>query len=119
MDISEKMDTKEKKYVYIAGPYTQGDLVSNIRNAVEAAERLTMNGFIPFIPHLTMLWDLISKNDYAFWIEYDNNWLLKCDYLVRLDGESPGADKEIALAHEHNIPVYYSIRDLFVETIWS
>ena len=42
----------------------------------------------------------------------DEGWVERSDYLLRLKGESAGADKEVALAKELGIPVYYSIKSL-------
>jgi hypothetical protein len=42
----------------------------------------------------------------------DKEWVLRCDCLLRLPGESPGADEEVELAVKNNIPVFYSIDEL-------
>ncbi len=94
------------KRVYIAGPYTKGDVVLNVRNAVLAADRVHALGFTPFVPHLTHLWHLISPHDYEFWLALDLEWLAVCDYLVRLPGESAGADREVEYALAHEISVF-------------
>ena len=99
------------KYIYIAGPYTKGDSVINVRNAINVAEDLIDIGLVPFIPHLSHLWHLINPHEIAYWYQYDNGWLLKCDVVLRLPGESKGADAECALAKENNIPVFYSFGD--------
>lgn len=39
--------------VYVAGPYTNGDVAVNVRTAYEAADRLADLGFAPFVPHST------------------------------------------------------------------
>ncbi len=41
------------KYIYIAGPYTLGDVAVNVRNAMMAGLDLMNMGFIPFVPHLS------------------------------------------------------------------
>ena len=43
---------------------------------------------------------------YERWLEYDMEWLTACDALVRLPGESKGADREVARAKELGIEVY-------------
>ena len=93
------------KYIYVAGPYSQGDPILNTRKAIEVGEMLWSLGHNPFVPHLTLLWHLVSPQQLGFWYKYDNAWLVKCDGLVRLPGESPGSDKEVELAKENNIPV--------------
>jgi len=100
------------KIIYIAGPYTKGDPVINTRKAITAGEALAHAGYYPYIPHLSLFWHLIFPHDAQFWYEYDNVFLLKCDAVLRLEGESTGADNEVALATKNNIPVYFSIRDL-------
>jgi hypothetical protein len=104
--------SKYKRYIYIAGPYSSGDTVLNVRNAVLAAEELIKLELIPYIPHLTMFWHIITPHDYEFWLNYDLNWLNKCDGLLRLPGASSGADKEVEYAQNIRIPVYYSIEEL-------
>jgi len=97
--------------VYIAGPYT-GDVVENVRNAVHAAEQVIEMGYVPYIPHLSMLWHLIAPHPVEFWYKYDLKFLAKCDCLLRLVGESTGADNEVEFAKKNGIPVYYSISEL-------
>ena len=97
------------KYIYVAGPYTNGDPVLNVRKAIEAAEQLRELGYVPFIPHLTHLWHLISPHEYEYWIEYDKEWLEKCDALLRLPGISKGADDEVMRMFYLNKPVFHVI----------
>ena len=100
------------EYIYIAGPYTKDDPITNTANAIKAADILAEKGYIPFIPHLTMLWHLLSPHEIDFWYEYDMGWLKKCNALLRLPGESPGADKEVSMAFALKMPVYLSVEDL-------
>jgi hypothetical protein len=98
--------------VYVAGPYSKGDQVENVRIAVQAGEELIKSGYTPLIPHLSHLWHLISPHPYEFWIDLDSHYLLRCDAVLRLPRESAGADKEVELAKSKWIPVYYSIQEL-------
>lgn len=91
---------KVMAFVYIAGPYTKGDVVLNIQKAIYAAEELIKAGYVPYVPHLSHLWHY----------EYDPQWLKKCDCLVRLPGKSRGADNEVALAKDLCMPVYRSVK---------
>ncbi len=99
--------------VYVAGPYTKGDVVVNVRKAIECADSLVRMGHEPFIPHLSHLWHTISPHEYTYWMDRDLAWLDVCDALVRIPGDSAGADKEMAYAHEHGIPVYEGL-DKFI-----
>lgn len=95
--------------VYVAGPYTKGDVAVNVRNAITAANDLADLGLVPFIPHLTHFWHLLYPREYAFWCEYDNQFLPFCQAVLRLPGESSGADKEVELAESLNIPVFHGV----------
>ena len=93
--------------IFIAGPYTTGDVASNVREAIEIADVLLSQDVIPFIPHLAHFWHLLCPHEYTVWTEYDIEWLKVCDGLLRMPGDSPGAENEIEKAKEFGIPVYY------------
>jgi hypothetical protein len=95
--------------VYVAGPYTKGDVALNVRAAIEAADRLLKAGYVPFLPHVTHFWHLVCPGPYEQWIAYDLEWLPSCQALVRLPGESAGADGEVARARELGIPVFEGV----------
>ncbi len=97
--------------IYIAGPYTQGDVAVNVRNAVLAANEVLDAGHTPFVPHLTHLWHLITPRPYEDWLCLDIKWLKICDVVIRLPGESAGADEEVAVAERLNIPVFGSVAE--------
>lgn len=99
--------------MYIAGPYTKGDVVLNVRKAIWAAEVLASNGFLPFIPHLFITWHMISPHKIDFWYELDLEFLAHCDVILKLPGESIGADKEVASAKDKT--VYYDVDKLITE----
>ncbi len=95
--------------VYVAGPYTKGDTILNIRKAILAGEKLRARGFCPFIPHLTAFWHIIAPSPYEEWLDLDNQFLPCCDVLLRIPGESSGADSEVALARSLSMFVYTDI----------
>lgn len=97
-----------KKKIYIAGPYSSGNIMYNIRYAIKAGNWILENGGIPFIPHLTGFWDMLAPHDYEIWMSYDVEWLKSCDAVYRLPGESSGADRELAIAKELGIPIFFS-----------
>ena len=98
--------------VYIAGPYTKGDVALNVRKAYEAANQLADLGFAPFVPHATHFWHMIFPRPYEFWLELDKEFLPFCDALLRLPGPSNGADGEVEFARKLNIPVFTGIDQL-------
>lgn len=103
-----------KKYkVYIASPYTLGDVAVNVKNQIDCFSKLLDMGLTPFAPLLSHFVHMAHPKDYNVWMEQDLIWIKSCDFLLRLPGESSGADKEIEFAKKHGIPVYYTIEELF------
>ncbi len=98
--------------VYIAGPYSKGDVAINVRNAFEIANKLADLGYAPFVPHSTHFWHMLFPRPYEFWLELDNQFLPTCNAVLRIPGESSGADKEVELANTLSIPVFISIESL-------
>lgn len=98
--------------VYVAGPYTKGDVAVNVRRAYEMANRLADLGFAPFVPHATHFWHMLFPRPYEFWLDLDNQFLPCCAAVLRLPGESNGADNEVDLARELGIPVFLRPEDL-------
>ncbi len=95
--------------IYIAGPYTKGDVALNVRNAIAAGNYVANLGHIPFIPHLSHFWHFLFPNEYEFWMKQDEAWLRECDAILRLTGESAGADHEMEIAQELGLVVYHSV----------
>jgi len=100
------------KKVYIAAPYTKGDIAQNVRRAIEVGDFLADLGYAVFIPHLTHFWHLLFPHEWEFWLEHDNEWMQCCDCVLRLNGDSIGADIEVNKATELGIPVFNSIEEL-------
>ena len=97
--------------VYIAGPYSEGDTAVNVARAIAAADAVLCAGHTPFLPHLSHFWHLLHHHPYEMWMAYTRVWLMVCDALIRLSGESPGVDSEAHLARSQQIPVYYSVEE--------
>ena len=107
------MSIKEKKIkVYIASPYTIGDTAVNVRRQIDCYDELVDKGFYPYAPLYSHFQHMVHPRHYTDWLEIDNVWVLTCDCLLRLDGESSGADGEVKLATENRIPVFRSVDDL-------
>ena len=98
--------------VYIASPYTQGSTARNVRNQIIAANVLRAKGYLPFVPLLSHFWHLVSPHPYEYWMEMDREWVARCDAVLRLPGDSAGADEEVAVARSLGKPVYYSVYEL-------
>ena len=95
--------------IYIAGPYTISDREINVNRALAAADRLLEMGYVPYVPHLSHYWDRVSPKPYEVWMNLDFAWLRACDCLLRLPGRSPGGEREVALARDLGLPVYFGL----------
>ena len=106
--------------VYVAGPISNGDsgkmgyqtVVDNIRQAIMAGDELADLGYAPFVPHLTHFWNLIMPRHYQSWLDIDDEWVVVSDAVLRIPGASKGADREVELAKNCGIPVFYSVQAL-------
>ncbi len=78
--------------------------ILNVRRAIEAGDRLLEMGHIPFI-----FWHFVSPKPCETWLEIDRRWIDCCDAVLRLQGESTGADSEVAYALTLGKEVFYSL----------
>jgi hypothetical protein len=98
--------------VYIASPYTKGDVAVNVKRQLDMADELMTLGYAPFAPLYSHFQHMAHPRPYQDWIAIDLVWVPVCDIVLRLDGESSGADGEVAFAKEHGIPVVFSVDEL-------
>ena len=99
--------------VYVAGPLNSSGLVTeNVRKAVQAGIALMSLGYVPFVPHVNVLMEMIAPRSEAEWVAWDLQWLDACDILLRLPGYSVHSDKEVEFAERKRIPVFHSIDDI-------
>ena len=98
--------------VYVAGPYT-ADPERCTAEAVQVGSVLLALGFAPFVPHLSHYWQTLHhQHDYEDWMRLDLAWVEAADVLLRIPGESPGADREVEHAAAHGVPVVSSVERL-------
>lgn len=99
--------------IYIAGPLTSsGRLTQNVNQAAIAANALMDRGFAVYVPHWNVVQCMIIPRDYAEWLAHDLEWLAVCDCVLRLPGESAGADVEVQRARELGKTVYFSPNEI-------
>lgn len=106
---------KVRTRIYVAGPISQGDPVSNCQRAIEVGFELMDLGYAPYVPHYSWFVDVEStygKGRYTQWISLDFSWITVCRALLRLPGPSKGADREVKWAKRLGIPVYESVEAL-------
>lgn len=102
----------KSKLIYIASPYTLGDVAANVAVQIKAAHRILDMGHVPIAPLLSHYLHIHRQRPYEDWLKMDLAIIPRCDILLRLRGKSDGADKEVRLAASLNIPVYYSFKEL-------
>src|SRR5712692_2454990 len=91
----------KKPLVYIAHPMTLNWFVE-ARKAFTIAS--TLRDFVtPLLPDVCVLWYLVDPKEHQRWVDYDLEIISNCDALLRLPGESPGADAEVKFATEKKI----------------
>ena len=105
----------KKIKVFISSPYTIGDIAQNVRRQIDAVDELMNNGYVPFAPLYSHFQHMIHPRPYEDWMSVDFEWVRVCDCILRLEGESSGADREVALAKSLGIPVFYSFEELYLQ----
>lgn len=100
--------------VYIASSYTLGDVAVNVKLQIDTVDELMNKGFAPFAPLYSHFQHMVHPRPYQDWVKIDLEWVKVCDCLLRLDGESKGADGEVEYAKELGLPVFYSINEMYL-----
>ncbi|MFE5336501.1 DUF4406 domain-containing protein [Isoptericola sp. NPDC056573] len=111
--------------ILIAGPYrsgTDGDpaaMEANLRRLEEAAWPVFAAGHVPMIGEWVALPVLRSAgatldDELADDVLYPTaqRLLQHCDAVLRLPGESTGADQDVVIAESRGLPVYYDVADV-------
>lgn len=109
---------------YIASPISLGNLRDNIRRACDVGVRLIKAGLSVIIPHLScyagQVYDgagcipvvLAGGITHSTWLDVDFTIVSRCNCLLRLPGDSVGADMEVAEANRLGIPVFHDEGEL-------
>lgn len=97
--------TYRKPLVYVAGPYTRPDPVANTHAIIKLADAVMTCGVTPVVPHLSLLWHVVSPKPYEDWLALDIDIMERCDAVLRVPGASSGADGEVDHAEKMGIPV--------------
>lgn len=98
--------------VYVASPYTIGDVAVNVKRQMDITNELYKYGFNVFWPLHSHFQHIVYPMPYEHWTKIDLDWIDACDCLLRLDGESKGADSECEYAFDKGVLVFYSIDKL-------
>jgi hypothetical protein len=116
-------DMTKPLLILIAGPYRSGtngdpDLIArNLARLEEASGPLFRLGHVPMIgewvalPILRTL-DPAHADDGDVMYETAHRLLQHCDAVLRLPGESTGADKDVEIAEQLGLPVYRTLEEV-------
>lgn len=123
-----KMETPvtESMMILIAGPYRSGTaddpekMADNLRRLEAAAFPIFQKGHVPMIGEWAALPILHGAGGGAPGSAvYDSvmhptahRLLAHCDGVLRLPGDSTGADNDVRIAHQRGIPVWTHIDDI-------
>jgi hypothetical protein len=113
-------------FILIAGPYRSGTgddpdlLAANLAHLEEAAWPIFEAGHLPMIgewvalPVLRGAGGTNVADPVAAEIMYPTaeRLLARVDAVLRLPGESKGADQDVAIARERGLPVYFSLEEI-------
>jgi hypothetical protein len=112
--------------ILIAGPYRSGTgddpalMAENLTRLEEAAWPIFRAGHVPMIGEWVALPVLRSAGEpsvtgpLATDVLYPTaeRLLAHCDAVLRLPGESKGADLDVAIARQRDLPVYFDVADI-------
>lgn len=112
--------------ILIAGPYRSGTgddpakMAANLRRLEQPSHRLFEAGHVPMIGEWVALpvWSAaggkaVGDDLYEEIFHPVASRLLQlCDGVLRLEGESKGADNDVRIARERGIPVWYRVEDV-------
>jgi len=101
-----------EKIIYIASPITIGDPATIKGKVADIIQFIYKAGHLAYPPMYMEPWEIKYPIAYEDVLEYDLKWLEKCDILYRVEGESKGADIEMAHARKLNIPIVKDIKQL-------
>lgn len=103
---------KDRPIVYISGPITKGNKNHNIFQAMEAHQRLLLLRFSVIDPMPSMLYPFNNEIEHQAWLENDLPHVRVASAVLRLPGESLGAEMECLYAEQCGVPIYHSIEEL-------
>lgn len=99
--------------IYIASPYTShDDKQAAVNVQIDAFAALRDAGHQPIAPLLSHYVDERRPASYERWMQWCLAMVSVADLVVRLPGDSVGADLEVAEAKRRGIPVVYGVESI-------
>jgi hypothetical protein len=121
-----------KPVVYIASPYTKGDVAMNTHFQCKVFHHMLDDGKAwPVAPLWSHFQHTVFPRPYKDWVEYDQALLHLYDACLRLTAKlestqyeqhaSSGADGEVATFQKLGKPVFYSLEELYkwIDESWG
>jgi hypothetical protein len=117
---------KQSMMILIAGPYRSGTgddpakMAANLKRLEEASWPIFEKGHVPMIGEWVALpiWHMAGGKAVGDSL-YDRilhpmagRLLAHCDAVLRLPGDSKGAENDVRIARERGIPVYFDISEI-------
>jgi hypothetical protein len=113
-----------KPFVYVASPYTKGDVAMNAHFQCKMFDQMLTDGKVwPIVPLWTHFQHTLFPRPYHDWVAYDLALLPLYDACLRLvaqldlpyyrQAESKGADDEVAYFEKAGKPVFHELKDLY------
>lgn len=118
--------TSKPLMILIAGPYRSGTgddparMAANLKRLEEASWPIFEKGHVPMIGEWVALpiWETAGGKAVGDAL-YDqvlhptaHRLLQHCDAVLRLPGESKGAENDVRIARERGIPVYFDVAEI-------
>jgi len=118
--------THKRMLVLIAGPYRSGTgddpqkMAENLSRLEKAAWPIFKAGHLPMIGEWVALpvWHAAGGEKIGDAL-YDEilyptagRLIERCDAVLRIEGQSKGADNDVRLARERGIPVYFNVDEI-------
>lgn len=101
----------QRPLLYVAGPMmSHGNPLLNVRNGCFAASEAYKAGWTPIVPHIDVLYQLITGEDNVEdYLTRDYAYIKACRAVWFLDGweHSHGAKEEMKLVKAHCIPHFF------------
>ena len=124
------MSKSKPLLILIAGPYRSGTgnnpklIEKNLERLESYSLPIYKAGHIPLIGEWVALpivrqtgskslGDAVSEQ---FLYPVADRLLQRCDAVLRIEGESKGADEDVRLASERGLPVYFRVEDIPILT---
>ncbi len=109
------------KRIYIAGPYSSGNIIKildNIREGIRLSTKVLLLGHSPFCPWLDFHFQLMLREGETLTVEdyykYSIAWLRVSNAMLLVPGwqSSKGTKAEMEIADNMGIPIYYDINKM-------